>query len=116
MVLFTEGGLRQPHGQIQLRLRHHGSIEAEHTRPRRDQFTDSLALGPSHDRKLALYRDILERYDRSHTFFYLDPPYYGMKVYRLNFEPKDFEALAQALGRVKGKFIMSRAPSRDVVA
>ncbi len=49
------------------------------------------------------YRDILERYDRSHTLFYLDPPYYGMKVYRLNFELKDFEALA----RVEGKFLMS---------
>ncbi len=24
------------------------------------------------------YRDILDRYDWSHTFFYLDPPYYGM--------------------------------------
>jgi len=53
------------------------------------------------------YRDILDRYDRSHTFFYLDPPYYGMKVYRLNFEPKDFEDLARALARVKGKFLMS---------
>ena len=30
-----------------------------------------------------------------------------MKVYRLNFEPKDFEALAQTLARVKGKFLMS---------
>ncbi len=51
--------------------------------------------------------EILERYDRAHTFFYLDPPYYGMKVYRLNFESKDFEALAQALARIKGKFLMS---------
>ena len=49
----------------------------------------------------------MERYDRSHTFFYLDPPHYDMKVYRLNFEPKDFEALAQALARIKGKFLMS---------
>jgi DNA adenine methylase len=35
--------------------------------------------------------DVTERYDRPHTFFYLDPPYYGIKPYRLNFEPKDFE-------------------------
>jgi DNA adenine methylase len=49
----------------------------------------------------------LDRYDRSHTFFYLDPPYYGMKVYRLNFQQKDFEALAQTLARIKGWFMMS---------
>ncbi len=53
------------------------------------------------------YREILERYDRSHTFFYLDPPYYGIKVYRLNFEPKDFQALPRALAGIKGKFLMS---------
>ena len=51
--------------------------------------------------------NILERHDRTHTFFYLDPPYYGMKVYRLNFEPKDFETLAQALANIKGRFLMS---------
>ncbi len=27
-----------------------------------------------------------KRYDREHTFLYIDPPYYGMKVYRFNFE------------------------------
>ena len=53
------------------------------------------------------YREILELYDRSHTFFYLDLPYYGMKGYRLNFEPKDFEVLAEALAKVRGKFLMS---------
>lgn len=53
------------------------------------------------------YLDILKRYDRSHTFFYLDPPYYDMKVYRINFESKDFEDLAESLARVKGKFLMS---------
>ncbi len=53
------------------------------------------------------YREILERYDRSHTFFYLDPPYYGIKGYRLNFEPKDFEDLAQELARIRGRFLMS---------
>ena len=49
--------------------------------------------------------EVIERYDRTHTFFYLAPPHYGIKAYRL--EPKDFEVLAQALARVKGKFLMS---------
>ena len=30
-----------------------------------------------------------------------------MKVYQLNFEPKDFEALAQALARIERRFLMS---------
>jgi len=51
--------------------------------------------------------DVIERYDRPHTFFYLDPLYYGIKGYRLNFERKDFEVLAQTLAKVKGKFLMS---------
>ncbi len=53
------------------------------------------------------YGDVLDRYDRPHAFFYLDPPYYGIKVYRFNFEPADFEALAAALAGIKGKFLMS---------
>lgn len=54
-----------------------------------------------------LHWDILERYDQPHTFFYLDPPYYGLKVYRHNLEPEDFEKMAGILARVKGKFLMS---------
>lgn len=53
------------------------------------------------------YDVIFERYDRPHTFFYLAPPYYDMRVYWLNFEPADSEVLASCLGRLKGKFFMS---------
>ena len=51
--------------------------------------------------------DVTERYDRPHNFFYLDPPYYGIKGYRPNFEPKDFEVLAQTLAKGKGTFLIS---------
>jgi len=53
------------------------------------------------------YQDVLKRYDRPHTFFYLDPPYYGIKAYRFNFDEADFEALAGTLKGLKGKFLMS---------
>jgi len=53
------------------------------------------------------YKDIIGRYDRMHTFYYLDPPYYGIKGYRLNFESPDFDALAAALEGLKGSFLMS---------
>ncbi len=60
------------------------------------------------------YSDIVERYDRSHTFFYLDPPYYGIKGYRLNFEPDDFAALAGTLAGIKGRFLMSLNDHKEV--
>jgi DNA adenine methylase len=53
------------------------------------------------------YEEILKRYDRPATLFYLDPPYWGRKLYRYNLEPEDFEKLAERLGTLRGKFILS---------
>lgn len=55
------------------------------------------------------YQKIFERFDRSDTFFYVDPPYYGCennygsKV----FDKTDFEILREILAGIKGKFIFS---------
>jgi len=53
------------------------------------------------------WKDCIGRYDREHTFFYLDPPYYGTKDYHYNFEEKDYRALAAFLGAIKGTFLLS---------
>src|SRR6185295_6444226 len=53
------------------------------------------------------YEQILERYDRPTTLFYLDPPYWERKLYKFNFKEQDFLALAERLRKVKGKFILS---------
>jgi len=53
------------------------------------------------------WRDCINRYDRPHTLFYLDPPYYQAKDYRYNFKEEDFVALAAILGQIKGKFVLS---------
>jgi DNA adenine methylase len=53
------------------------------------------------------YQDVLRRYDRPGTMFYLDPPYYGLKLYRYNFSEKDFTELAACLRKLKGKFVLS---------
>lgn len=55
----------------------------------------------------APYEEILKRFDRPTSLFYLDPPYYGRKLYRYNFEPADFEQLAERLGALRGKFVLS---------
>lgn len=55
------------------------------------------------------YADLIARYDRSRTFFYLDPPYwdceedYGKGI----FGKDDFGLLADQLAAIKGRFLLS---------
>jgi DNA adenine methylase len=53
--------------------------------------------------------DLLTRYDRPATLFYLDPPYYGNEAdYGPGvFAPDDFERLSAQLGRLQGKWLLS---------
>lgn len=55
------------------------------------------------------YSDFIARYDRPHTLFYLDPPYWGCEDdYGKNlFSRSDFQKLADQLAGIKGKFILS---------
>lgn len=53
--------------------------------------------------------DLLRRYDRPATLFYLDPPYWGCEEdYGEGvFARADFEALAEALAGLRGPFMLS---------
>jgi DNA adenine methylase len=54
------------------------------------------------------YDQAIKKYDRPNTFFYIDPPYYGVRgLYRFDFEQKDFENLAATLKSIRGKFLLS---------
>ena len=53
------------------------------------------------------YEKVLKGYDRPDTLFYLDPPYYGIKLYRHNLEAADFETMAKRLAGIQGKFVLS---------
>jgi DNA adenine methylase len=53
------------------------------------------------------YEEVLAKYDRATTLFYLDPPYWGRTLYKFNFTDEDFAALEARLRRLKGKFILS---------
>jgi DNA adenine methylase len=55
----------------------------------------------------APYEEVLRRFDRPTTLFYCDPPYYGRKLYRHNLDEADFATLAERLGELKGKFVLS---------
>lgn len=51
--------------------------------------------------------ECIRRYDRAHTFFYIDPPYYETVGYTTPFGPEQFEQLRIALDGIKGKFLLS---------
>lgn len=55
------------------------------------------------------YERVIEVYDRPNTLFYLDPPYWGCeKDYGAGvFSPADFGRLAELLGQIKGRFLLS---------
>jgi DNA adenine methylase len=53
------------------------------------------------------WQDCISRYDRPHTFFYLDPPYWETEGYGVGFGWEQYEQLAQQLGSIKGKAIVS---------
>ncbi|MBL7016744.1 MAG: DNA adenine methylase, partial [Kiritimatiellales bacterium] len=50
---------------------------------------------------------VITRYDRKHTFFYIDPPYYETAGYADPFCHGDFVRLRSTLDQIKGKFLLS---------
>jgi DNA adenine methylase len=53
------------------------------------------------------YEKVLAQYDSSTTLSYLDPPYYGRSLYKFNLDPDDFRRMAELLGTLRGKFVLS---------
>lgn len=54
------------------------------------------------------WQDIIRRYDKAETLFYLDPPYWGNeKDYKAPFSRDQFEQMADMLASIKGRFILS---------
>ena len=60
------------------------------------------------------YEQVLEKYDRPTTLFYVDPPYFGRRLYRHNLGDAEFETLAGRLTALQGKFILSLNDVREV--
>ena len=53
------------------------------------------------------YEQVLEKYDRPTTVFYLDPPYWERKLYKFNFTERQFIDMESRLRSLKGKFVLS---------
>ena len=55
------------------------------------------------------YAELITRYDRPETFFYIDPPYWNCENYYGDglFSREDFARLAVQLAAIEGKFLLS---------
>ena len=53
------------------------------------------------------WQDCFKRYDRPHTLFYLDPPYWGTAGYGVDFGLDQYSEMAGLAKSIKGKMIIS---------
>lgn len=51
--------------------------------------------------------ECVERYDRAHTFHYMDPPYWKTAGYGVDFSFENYERMADFMRRSKGKVMVS---------
>jgi DNA adenine methylase len=53
------------------------------------------------------WHQVIERYDRAHTFFYCDPPYWDTEGYGVDFPLDEYERLSWLMRHCKGKVMVS---------
>ncbi|AMA05982.1 DNA adenine methylase [Salmonella enterica] len=53
------------------------------------------------------WHQCIERYDRPHTLFYCDPPYWGTEGYGVDFPMSNYIHMAELARSIKGKMIIS---------
>lgn len=60
------------------------------------------------------WQKVIERYDRPHTLFYMDPPYWQTEGYGVEFGWEQYEEMADLIGRIQGKAIISLNDHPDI--
>lgn len=60
------------------------------------------------------WQDCMKRYDREHTLFYMDPPYWETEGYGVPFGFEQYLEMAEMLKRLKGKAIISLNDHQDI--
>jgi DNA adenine methylase len=53
------------------------------------------------------WTDCIQRYDRPHTLFYLDPPYFGTEGYGVEFGLEQYDVMAALARSIEGKMLIS---------
>ncbi|WP_374556556.1 DNA adenine methylase [Aquitalea pelogenes] len=62
------------------------------------------------------WQDCLARYDRAHTFFYADPPYWQTEGYGVAFDFHQYQQLASAMRSCQGRVMVSINDHPDIRA
>lgn len=60
------------------------------------------------------WSECLTRYDRPHTFFYADPPYWETEGYGVPFPWEEYERFAEAMRTCKGRVMLSINDHPDI--
>ncbi|WP_047238151.1 DNA adenine methylase [Chromobacterium subtsugae] len=60
------------------------------------------------------WRRCIERYDREHAFFYLDPPYWQTEGYGVPFPFGEYEAMAEIMRSVRSRVMVSINDHPDI--
>ncbi|ASL45143.1 Modification methylase DpnIIA [Burkholderia sp. AD24] len=60
------------------------------------------------------WKQCIDRYDRPHTLFYLDPPYFETEGYGVPFAFGEYEEMAKRLRTIKGRAIVSLNDHPDI--
>lgn len=60
------------------------------------------------------WRECMKRYDRAHTFFYMDPPYWETEGYGVGFPFSRYEEMAEVLRNIQGKAMISINDHPDI--
>lgn len=60
------------------------------------------------------WADCIARYDRPTTLFFCDPPYWQTEGYGVDFGFEQYERLAEMLGRIKGRAILTINDHEDM--
>ncbi|MDR2104643.1 MAG: DNA adenine methylase [Deferribacteraceae bacterium] len=90
-----------------------GTNKVEKSRYNSVAMLETLRLGYERLRHVIIeclpYDKLFPHYDSPNTFYYLDPPYYGVENYYGNgiFSKEDYGKLAEILAGVEGKFLLS---------
>lgn len=62
------------------------------------------------------WQEVVAKYDREHTFFYMDPPYWQTEGYGVPFPFEEYMAMAEVMRTAKGKVMVSINDHPDIRA
>ena len=90
------------------------------SRPRFNIFSLEQDLSDAHFRLAGTtienlpWQEVVRRYDRPHTLFYADPPYWQTEGYGVDFPWDEYEQLAKVAKEIKGQMVISLNDHSDI--